>query len=227
MSFSTASSSTSNDDGTETTTTAYFKTGTLASFKAYNTNRTDQVVLEREIDLILSILLSILSCYLLVATLTYYFTHSQSNLLWTNRICCCSALLLFFGTVWYQLEIHLTNPIAIFCRANSIVNVVRSLGNRTLIYIVLWIRMRYCYKNFERVGKVKLNVISYGLLIALISLSAIQMATLISTPNNSGERRCKPGTAAPFLKVFTPIVFVTATLFQVSSSMLEEANKIF
>jgi len=178
-----------------------------------------QVKLDREIDVVLAVTLSIFSFYLLITTFTYYVKHSQISLLWTNRICCLSAFLLFFGTCWYQTEIQLQNHTSIFCGVYTIVNVVRSIGNRTLVYIVLWIRLRNFYKTFTKISKARFDSLSYGLLATIVLLSFVQIFTLVSLPSMAGKEGCKSGKPSSFLEIFTPIVFVIFSLFQVSITL--------
>ena len=176
---------------------------------------TSKMELDRELDVVLAVTLSAFSFYLMSVTIVYYIRHSQASLLWTNRICCLSAILLFFGTCWYQAEIQLQNRTDIFCHANTIVNVVRSIGNRTLVYVVLWIRLRNFYRTFAKISKARFDAFSYGLLITIILLSLIQIFTLVGLPNAAGEDGCKSESPTPFLQIFTPFVFVVVSLFQV------------
>ena len=176
---------------------------------------TSKTELDRELDVVLAVTLSVFSFYLMSITITYYIKHSQASLLWTNRICCLSAILLFFGTCWYQAEIQLQNRTDLFCQVNTIVNVVRSIGNRTVVYIVLWIRLRNFYRTFTKISKARFDAFSYGLLITIILLSLIQVFTLVGLPNAAGEDGCKSESPTHFLQIFTPFVFVVVSLFQV------------
>ena len=198
-------------------TTRMHESSTITISNAPSADLSTLIFPDREIDIVLSATLCVINLYLVLATFTYCIKHSHDNLKWTNRFCAISALALFFGTCWYQLEIHIKYPSGVFCNVYTIVNVFLSIGNRTLVYVILWVRQRFFYQSFAllKVTQKKFNYLSYTLLVLIISLSVIQVGTLSGIPSTVNEIGCKAGTASPFLKIFTPVVFIIVSLFQV------------
>ena len=215
----------SNDYYTDKSTVSAFTNGTELTFSAQPTDSTNASIYpKREIDIGMSIPVTVLNFYLVLATWKYYFKHSQDSILWTNRLCFFSALILFTNSCWFQTEIQLQSVSTFFCRAYGIVNLLLSVGTRTLVYTVLWIRQRYFYKAFAlfKVSMAKFNCVSKSLLAGIIIFPILQIGALAALPSYASEVGCKSGPETPsqFLQIATPIVFVLVSLFQVRNCNL-------
>ena len=184
-----------------------------------NVSHPTDVVPDRRLDTVLAASLSFISLYLVVATCIYYYKHSSENIKSTNRIINVCAFVLLVETCWFQTEIQLERQVTVtFCRIYTIVNLLLSIGNKTLVYIVLWIRQRLFYKTYAFTGlsKNKFNFLSLSLLVGIVLLSVCQIVVLAIVPMFKGRLGCEFGAAAYPLDVITPAVFILLCLFQVS-----------
>ena len=181
---------------------------------------TSVIFVNRNVDIGLSIALTIIDFYFLVATLAYHYKFSQNILRWSNRICICSITILVINTWRFQIEIHLPNQSDEFCRLNSIFQLIFLIGNRNLVYAVFWISQRQFYQQyaFLKMSLPKFNCLSYALLLTLLSLSVIQVGTLSSLSSYGTDEGCKSEPISPsnFLQIFVPVVFGMVALFQVN-----------
>jgi len=163
------------------------------------------------------IALIVSSVYLSFITTIYYVRYSQTKLKWTNILCCLSAFVLLVETSWFQLEVYFLISSDLFCSIYFAVNVTLATGNRTIVYIVFWIRQRSFYRrpSVVHVSKRKIGLLSNCLLVAIIFFGIIQIVTLSMLPSRASPSGCKSGKSSAFLDVFTPVVFSVITLFQV------------
>ena len=143
--------------------------------------------------------------------------YSQTKLKWTNVLCCLSAFAILLESSWFQLEVYFLSSSDLFCSVYLAVNVTLATGNRTIVYIVFWIRQRSFYRatSIVQVSKRKVGLLSNCLLIAIIFFGIIQIVTLSMLPSRASPSGCKSGKSSAFLDVFIPVVFSVITLFQV------------
>ena len=191
-----------------------------SSFQLIHPNQTSSGALNRNVFIAVAIPLFVINIYLVVITCIYCVRHPQNNLKWTNRICAISAVVLLANIVWNQTEIFMINLTDEFCRAYTSVYLILSIGNRTLVYAVFWIRQRHFYKTFSvlKVTEAKFNCASNSLLAGIIILPIIQIGAISALPTYASKIGCKLGPEKPpkQLLILVPVASVLVSLFQVS-----------
>ena len=183
-----------------------------------NVSHPTDVVPDRRLDTVLAASLSFISLYLVVATCIYYYKHSSENIKNTNRIINVCAFVLLVETCWFQTEIQLKRQVTVtFCRIYTIVNLLLSIGNKTLVYIVLWIRLSSFYKSSTFIGipKNKFNFLSLSLLVVILLTSLGQIFVLAAFPVHKGKFGCKSGPPSEPLDVITPAAFTVFCFLEV------------
>ena len=208
--------------GNGSATTNYTNQAANESISQFiHTNQTSSVAINRTIDIAVAIPLIVIDFYLVLVTYIYCLRHSQNSLKWTNRICAVSAFVLLANAFWKQTEIFMVNITDEFCRTYTTLNLILSIGNRTLVYTVFWIRQRDFYKTFSilNVSMAKFNCVSNSLLAGIIILPILQIGVLSALPSYASEIGCKNGPEKPSkqLLILVPLVSVIVSLFQVSA----------
>ncbi|CAK8684960.1 unnamed protein product [Clavelina lepadiformis] len=162
-------------------------------------------------------LLSCFSLYLVGVTVWYNVKHFQKKLKRTNVMCLVSTLLLLFESCWFQLEIQMKDAQDSFCTVYSVTNVFISTINKTIIYVIFWMRQSSFYRTraLSSIGPKKFAILNKSLIAAIIVFAMTQITVLSCIPLYGTDNGCKYGKPTGFLKIFSVAVFTIITLFQI------------
>ncbi|XP_078483050.1 uncharacterized protein LOC144743353 [Ciona intestinalis] len=154
------------------------------------------------------------SAYLLVATIYYQKRHAK-------RKCCSNALfiaasvILLIESAWFETEVLQTSSTSLFCTAYYAINATSATLIRTLVYGVLWLRQKELYRNtVTHLHNKCVAIMGKIILAGIVIFGVCQVAVLLVTPQIGTEHGCVTSKPAPVVKILTPVVFTTYSLFQ-------------
>ena len=160
--------------------------------------------------------LYIISLYLSVVSVVYVLKHGRKNLRVANVICCASAVLLFFECCLFEVEEFLPRVSDAFCTAYLVFNALVAVGNRTMIYGVLWMRQRRLYTNkLKKITSCTIQVISISTIIGIVFFALLNVVALSLMPQVEEDNSCVSGKLTKVTKILLPLSFTVSSLFQI------------
>ena len=161
-----------------------------------------------------------INVYLFAVAIWYAKKHGKATLKKTNIICCVLALLLLVRSLTLEVRIRTATVSTFFCNFSvTTLNFIYGF-NRTLPYILLWMRQRTIYikLNKGKTSKLVVQILSWSTLIGIILFEIILTAVLVSTLRmKSTSCGCVFENPKKFLRIFniiSPTIFGASTVLQ-------------
>lgn len=174
--------------------------------------------ISRPSEEIMVAVLIILSAYLSCASVWYQLKHGQVVLLWTNRLCTISALTLFFQSCWFEIDVHGRNLSKVLCQAYNVITLILLVFNKSIVYLVLWIRQHTFFSNPRTVHNTPKTVfvISGVTLVAIIVLPSLQVVFQLLLEFDTTPVGCIALVSEAFVSLgfANPVVYMLFTIFQ-------------
>jgi len=182
-----------------------------------NTSLILQIPISEEIFIALVILINL---YLSCVSIWYTVKHGRSTLKITNKLCCVLSVLLLLRSCTLEVRVRTGTLSDSFCNVTvTILNILYGF-NKSIPYVILWIRQRYLYTNViqKRRSERTTRFLSWCSLIGIILFELILTSVLVAYLDmKSTPMGCVFLNPKKFLAVFnilSPVIFAASTLLQ-------------
>ena len=166
-------------------------------------------------------LVILLNFYLTIMTIGYAVKHGKTTLKRTNILCCILTVLLLLRSAALELRVRTGAISDFYCNLSiGLLNIFYGT-NKSLPYVILWIRQRTMYASLLQKKKNKLMIkftsrcTLVGIVIFHVILTTVLLVYLDKRSTPFGCTFRNPEEFQAIFNILSPAMFAASTLFQI------------